>query len=59
MFFYLPIKYTGSGVVLDCINSCSLPASLHLFYFPYMYMPSISGLFLTWFDSSSMQMINK
>ena len=30
-----------------------------LFSFPPMYIPFISGLFLTWFDSSSMQIINK
>ena len=30
-----------------------------LFSFPSMYIPFISGLFLTWFDSSSMQIINK
>ena len=30
-----------------------------LFSFPCMYIPFISGLFLTSFDSSSMQIINK
>ena len=30
-----------------------------LFSFPSMYIPFISGLFLTWFDSSSMEIIGK
>ena len=56
---HFPIQYPGSGMVLDCINYCSLPASLLLFSFPYMYIPFISGISLTWFDSSSMLMMNK
>ena len=53
------IKFSKDLFGPSNIKDASSAKSDVLFSFPSMYIAFISGLFLTWFVSSSMQIINK